>query len=57
MDFKKDLTSFDRGIRITMGLFLIGLVVLQPVALNNTWLLVLAVMGLGMLAEGFNTRY
>ena len=33
------------------------LVILQPVLLNSTWQIVLAVMGLGMLAEGFNTRY
>ncbi|MGI6469224.1 MAG: DUF2892 domain-containing protein [Syntrophomonadaceae bacterium] len=57
MEFKKDLTSFDRSLRVTMGLFLIGLVILQPVLLNSTWQIVLAVMGLGMLAEGFNTRY
>ena len=57
MEFKKDVTSFDRSLRVTMGLFLIGLVILQPVLLNSTWQIVLAVMGLGMLAEGFNTRY
>jgi len=55
MDFKKDLTSFDRSIRVTMGLFLIGLVVLNPIPLTSIWQIVLAVMGLGMLAEGFNT--
>jgi hypothetical protein len=53
----KNLDAFDRGIRIALGLFLIGLVVLQPLPLNTTLMLVFAVMGLGMMAEALNQGY
>lgn len=49
--------AIDRGIRISLGIFLIGLVILQPFPMNHNWMLVFAVMGLGMMAEGLNTGY
>ncbi|MGI6436259.1 MAG: YgaP family membrane protein [Syntrophomonadaceae bacterium] len=55
LDFKKNLNLVDRSIRIILGVFLIGLVILQPVAINSTWMMVFAVMGLGMVAEGLNS--
>lgn len=55
LDLKKNLNIVDRSIRIILGIFLIGLVILQPVAINSTWMMVFAVMGLGMLAEGLNS--
>lgn len=57
MDYTKNFNAVDRGIRLSLGLFLIGLVVLQPFPLSSTWMLVFAVMGLGMMAEALNTRY
>ncbi len=56
MDYK-NLDALDRGIRIALGLFLIGFVILQPFPLNTNWMLVFAVMGLGLMAEGFNHGY
>lgn len=55
LNYKNNLSLIDRSIRIILGVFLIGLVILQPVAINSTWVMVFAVMGLGMMAEGLNS--
>ena len=51
----KHLNLIDRSIRIILGVFLLGMIILQPVVINTTWTMVFAVMGLGMVAEALNS--
>lgn len=55
LDLKNNLDLVDRSVKIILGVFLIGMVILQPIAIDTTWMIVCAVMGLGMMAEGLNS--
>lgn len=55
MDLETKILVLERLVRIGVGLFLVGLAVLQPVPLSTIWMLVLSVVGLGIMADSLRS--
>lgn len=54
MDLETKILLLERVVKIAVGLFFVALAVLQPVPLSTIWVLVLAVVGLGIMADSLH---
>lgn len=55
LDLETKIIVLERLVKIAVGLFFVGLAVLQPVPLSNLWMVVAAVVGLGTLADSMRS--
>lgn len=51
LDLETKIIVLERLVKIAVGLFFVGLAVLQPVPLSNLWMVATAVVGLGTIAD------
>lgn len=55
MDLETKIFLMERLVKLAVGLLFVGLAVLQPVPISTIWVLVLAVVGLGTIADTLHT--
>lgn len=54
MDLETKIILLERLVKLAVGLFFVGLAVIQPVPISTIWVLVLAVVGLGTIADSLH---